>query len=61
MAMWEGQGCARQWCAGSWLLLPPKGWVGGHEMSRTLHVMHLLCRGHQFVHLRGFGPRWSPV
>ncbi len=37
--------------AGGGLLLPLKGWVGGHEMSRTLHVMHLLWRGHRFGHL----------
>ncbi len=45
------QGCARQWRAGGGLLLPLKGWVGGYEMSRTRHVMHLLWRGHQFGHL----------
>ncbi len=33
------------------LLLPLKGWVGGHEMSRSLHAMHLLWRGHRFGHL----------
>ncbi len=27
------------------------GWVGGHEMSRTLPVMPLLWRGHRFGHL----------
>ncbi len=37
-----GQGCACQWRAGGGLLLPLQGWVGGHERSRTLHVMHLL-------------------
>ncbi len=41
----------RQRRAGGGLLLPPKGWVGGHEMSRTLYVMHLLWRGHRFGHL----------
>ncbi len=41
----------RQWRAGGGLLLPPTGWVGGHEMSRTLHVMHLLWQGNQFGHL----------
>ncbi len=45
------QGCARQWRAGGGLLLPLKGLVGGHEMSRTLPVMHLLWRGHRFGHL----------
>ncbi len=45
------QGYARQWRAGGGLLPPRKGWVGGHEMSRTLHVMHLLWRGHHFGHL----------
>ncbi len=47
--MWEGQGCVCQWRAGGGLLLPPKGWVGGHDMSRTLHVMHLLWRGISLV------------
>ncbi len=45
------QGCAGQWRAGVGLLLPLKGWVGGHDMSRTLRVMHLLWRGHLFGHL----------
>ncbi len=45
------QGFACQWRAGGGLLLPPKGWLGGHEMFRTLHVMHLLWRGHWFGHL----------
>ncbi len=35
-------------CGG--LLLPLKGWMGGHEMSRILHVMHLFWRGHLFGH-----------
>ncbi len=47
-AMWEG--CAGQWRAGGRLLLPLKGWVGGHEMSMTLRVMYLLWQGHRFVH-----------
>ncbi len=45
--MWEEAGVR----AGGGLMLPLKGWVGGHEMSRTLHVMHLLWRGHRFGHL----------
>ncbi len=44
-------GCTHQWHAGGGLLLPLKGWVGGHEMSRILHIMHLLWRGHRFGHL----------
>ncbi len=48
--MGRSQGCARQWHAGGGLLRPLKGWAGGHEMSRTLRVMHLIWRGHRFGH-----------
>ncbi len=45
------QGCACQSHAGGVLLLPLKAWVGGHEMSRTLCVLHLLWRGHRIGNL----------
>ncbi len=48
--MWEEAGVCTP-VAGGGLLLPLKGWVGGHEMSRTLHLMHLLWLGHHFGHL----------
>ncbi len=38
-------------CASDGLLLPLKGWVGEHDISRTLLVMHLLWQGYRFGHL----------
>ncbi len=44
------RGYARQRRAGGGLRLLRMGWVGGHEMSRNLRVMHLFWQGHRFGH-----------